>query len=264
MAISEQMKLFFGSQFRRRWAEMGFKSNKEFEDKFDEARAALRGETDGGDSTISVNNVPKWKKGSVFPNKESLQIICIVMEVDESYFFPQSHADKYRYDEEYMKNEVGKELLSHAEKLELNLEFVHVIRQLVDFDNTFPLWSPIGLRKTEMFEIMENDGPFKRTDYYAESAPTNGIKDIQVMHEEKTVTLHLNDFDFLKDVQTEVENYIKYLFYKRSLEMDAEVKEVNKIASSGKAITSKELNRIDHYGKYRDKTPVDDKEKAED
>ncbi len=246
-------KLYFSQMFTQRRKECGFKSQGAFKKAFDEERKRIT----GIEKKIDKNSVSDWSTGNSKPSAENLKIICSILKVNEDYFEYKVDKERYKLDSLFI-DEIGVELYEHVKEIGLNPAFIHVIRELVDFDSEFPCWSSIGYAKKQDISdyFIHNRPLYARKENWAESAPAsdNDVKKLQIRRNGKLITLNLNDFDYLLDVQKSVQEYIGYLFYKRAKEMEEEVKEANRLVKSKNRmdgpLTVQELNRIDRYGKY--------------
>ena len=252
----EKQRFYFSKKLERRRLECGFKTQGEFRRAFNLERKKEEGINAKG---IYQQTVSDWHLGASLPDVKNLKTICSVLNVNENYFKYKVENDKYKFDSLFI-DEIGTELYDHAREIGLNPSFIYAIRELVNFDSVFPCWSPIGITKTDITDLFIHQRPkYGRLENWAESASASegsAVQKLQVLHDGKLITLNLNDLDYLYDVQQSVIEFVGYLFYKRALQMKEEVNEANRAVNNKDRIpgplSAQELNKIDHYGKYKD------------
>lgn len=183
---------------------------------------------------VSRQSVYKWMKGKDAPNPHHLKRICDVLGVGENYFSTENatHDEQYNMDPVSI-TQVLRKNIEFAEAHGLNMDFAKALTQIIDFSETFPVYSPISRRVKGKWERSFN----------RDSAPIDGdLQHLQVVQDGKTITFHNADFAFLKEVQDQVADYVMYLFYRRRLEMKREVEQFNA------DLTPEDL---DEYGQIR-------------
>jgi len=168
----------------------------------------------------TVNSITHYKKGYSYPKKNTLQKICEVLDVDESVFTPKSPTERYENDPLYI-TAVGKDRSRFAKEIGFDMRLLSVLRKLINFEEEFPIYSNI---------VQTNNKEFIRNPNFLDSQiiQEEELKDLQIQHNDKTITLHNVDLMFLKEVQDQVVKYVKFLFYERSKEMLAEIQSINK------------------------------------
>lgn len=163
------------------------------------------------------NSVSDWKCGYTPPTKDNMKKICEILGVDDSVFSPKLDDEKYLYERKRI-SEIGDDNLSFALDRGLNLSTIIALRDLVDFDERFPKYSPICPGKSGVYTRQEN----------ADSASIDkDLKFLQIKRAGKTYTMHKVDLMYLKEVQDQIAYFVEYLFYKRAREMEEEVKAFN-------------------------------------
>lgn len=220
----------FGKAYKAKWKDLG-KSQKMFADEVNKIRT--RGEN-GTIGTVSGQQVSKWLHGSI-PEEENFKAICEVLGLDKEYFSP-TRSEIYRDSSKYI-TELGKEHARFSEEIGLDLNLVKTIHDLVDFGEAFPLYTPICFDRPQVNyfkdEVTVRVGRGEAFWDHMESAPINRDEELdldldflQFIRDGKRITLHKGDLAFLREVQDQVIEFVEYLFYKRSREMEEEVREV--------------------------------------
>lgn len=217
----------FGRAYKTKWKDLK-RTQKMFADEVNKVRT--RGEN-GTIGTVTSQQVSKWLHGSI-PEEENLKAICEVLDLDLEYFNP-TRSEQYRDSSQYM-TEVGRAHVEFAKEIGLDLNLVKALHDLINFGDNFPLYAPICFDKprADFFtnEVTVNAG---RLWEHAHSAPMKRDADLdldldflQFVRDGKRITLHKGDLAFLREVQDQVVDYVKYLFYRRAQEMDKEVDNV--------------------------------------
>lgn len=213
----------FSELFEKGKREGKWNSQEDFGQVLDPNRPASRG---------SVSN---WCKGKDIPTPDRLKQICEIFGVNEDYFKVDhlSPEEKYKLSIEYMTKTGHEEIVPYCKEIGLDLLFVNAVRSLFgsDFDEVFPLWTPIGENPKMGMEPFER----RRDKILATSAPmTDGLNifqmlvdDLETEKKKRVITLSRADLSFLRDVQEEVREYIEFLFVKRSKDQKKEVEEAN-------------------------------------
>ena len=167
----------------------------------------------------TVNSITHYKKGYSYPKKNTFQKICEVLDVDESVFTPKSPTERYENDPLYI-TAVGKDRSRFAKGIGFDMRLLSVLRKLINFEEEFPIYSNI---------VQTNNKEFIRNPNFLDSQTIQEeeLKDLQIQRNSKTVTLHNADLMFLKEVQDQVTQYVKFLFYERSKEMENEISNIN-------------------------------------
>ena len=81
---------FFAARFREaltKWKTTNHKTQEDF--------AEIIG--------CNKNSISNYCTGKQRPNQSTLEVICKTLNIDESYFFPQTCTDKFQYDEQFQK-----------------------------------------------------------------------------------------------------------------------------------------------------------------
>lgn len=166
-------------------------------------------------------SVSQWINGEVTPERANLEKLCDVLGItEEELNGTESISEQFKYDGNFTENlHNGFQQFNAA--IGLNEDFLKFIRAAIP-DSEFPLWKevyhpldPVGVSKYEHREPMEAFYTDKRN--YFQLTVEDG----------RTVNLLYPDFAFLKDIQTEVIQYVEYLYYKRRQEMERELQYFN-------------------------------------
>ncbi len=142
------------------------------------------------------NSVTKWKKGTDYPSPVNMRNICSVLGVTEEYFSPifdfERGGDKTFHDE---RNE---ELHDYASKIDLNEALVRFVTSIDSIGDSFPLQSmPIK-------DIVPTDSPY------------------QIKTQSGPAFLSKRDLDFLKSIQSSVEEFIRFKMYEETKRLERE------------------------------------------
>lgn len=195
-------------------------------------------------SRVSVN---KWCAGKDIPRPERLKQICEIFGVEEDFFdtTDATHDELYEHSGAF-QTKIGKSHVEFAKRINLNLDLVEALSRIVDFNNLFPLYSPIYREvKPGVYDRKVN---FKKS---ASMEKDNDLdKDLQFLQVEqngKRITFHRCDLAFLKEVQDQIATFTEYLFYRRKKEMSEEVEKFNQdlieITVDGKPIPDSEREK---------------------
>lgn len=210
----------------------------------------------------SRQSVMKWCRGVNIPTPDRIKQICGIFGLPEDYFDTgnATHEEKYKYESAFV-TQIGRDHVEFAKEEGLNLDLVRVLSTMVDFDNDFPLYSPIN------HWTIDSAGRkvYDRKVNHMDSAPIDIDEDLQFLQfnrDGKRITLHKCDLAYLKEVQDEVVSFVEYLFYKRSKEMEKEVESFNNdlivsyadskgnITVEHKAVTEEYIRSHDRFAKY--------------
>lgn len=195
--------------------------------------------------------VTDWKTGRHGIPYLYIEKICEVLGVSTDVYEPRTHSEKYQYSSDFI-TDIGKAHVEFANKEGLDLTLVEALTKIVDFNKTFPVYTPIRLNTQFL------DPEYIRM-INADSAPIDKkLEFLQVTRDGKRITLHRADLAFLKEVQDRVTEYVEYLFYRRAQEMKDELTQVNKdlhitLKDGGQAvkkITREYIETIDRFNKY--------------
>lgn len=208
--------------------------------------------------------VTDWKTGrSGYPHKY-INEICEVLGVNEEFFSIEhaSHDEKYENSSDFI-TEIAKDHVEFANRKGLNLDLIRALTKIVDFDELFPLYSPIGHYTEDPDtgkKIYDREVDFKN------SAQVNvdidqKLQFLQLHRYGKTILLHRCDLAVLKDMQDKIIEYVEGLFLLRAREMKKEVDAVNDYLD-GEELTAEIEMQFDRYAKiYRDQFDFDGAEK---
>lgn len=160
------------------------------------------------DCKVDFHYVSSWKNGKNGVPRKYMKEICEVLKVPKDRYMSKTKDEKYASSSDCI-TEIGKNNRAYAMEIGLNLDLVRELSKLVDFDQLFPLYTP--LRK------------FKREVRHKDSAPIDSsLRFLQIKRNGETYTMHKADLMYLKEVQDKIVNFVKYLFYDRLLEMESE------------------------------------------
>lgn len=205
--------LFFKKKFLLKLDEYKTKLKEEGKDYSDDAIAQIIG--------CSRQSIANWKNGKR-PDAYNLSLICETFGASESDFELSSKEDLYQFQKEYI-NKVGRDRYNFANEIGFDLNLLSVLKNIItDFDESFPLYSNIIPEKNDSTRYIRNPNFVD-----IKTAIDDDLRDLQIHKGEKTITMHDIDLLFLKEVQDQIINFVEYLFYKRSKEMEDEVEKFN-------------------------------------
>lgn len=185
--------------------------------------------------------VSQWLLGKTYPSSDALEQICEVLGVPKDYFdlnsLGQEYLELYKTPE-WSSWTVENQIKRYCELLGLDLNFLRAVVGLTDFDNLFPLWTPlVAERHADGFVGFKRMSPFNQ--YQLPEAGEVDDKYLQVLlpgkpginnGEPKRVFLQRADLVFLRDLQDEFVFFIESMFRKRDAEMDKELREASRAA----------------------------------
>lgn len=194
-------------------------------------------------------SVENWCKGDNIPKEDTLKKICKIFGVPEDYFDPENatHDQLYKNSSNFIEG-IGKQHVEFSKLIDLDLDLIRALANHVDFDKLFPLYAPIEY-KTQ--DPQTGEAVCSRNVNYSDSAHVEDVdKDLrflQVERDGKRVTLHRCDLAFLKEVQDKVVEYIEFLFYQRTKEIEEEVlkysQECLEVTIDGETVTDPEKRK---------------------
>ena len=173
------------------------------------------------------SSLQKWCSGDSLPSKVALDIICNFFKVPEDHFSLNTATpeEKYKYVSSYA-TEIGKSNVEFAREIDLDLPLIRALSKLIDFDERFPIYSPISERPG----ILQNNYKYNRLPHKKTFAK-NIDKDLNFLmlnNDDGKYIMHKVDLAYLKEVQDQIITFVEYLFYKRSKEMEDEVSAFNR------------------------------------
>lgn len=166
--------------------------------------------------------VTDWKTGRNGIPYTYIDKICEVFGVSKKVYYPITHREKIENSTEFI-TKVGKDNVQYATQEGLNLKFVEALSKIVEFDEKFPVYAPINNIKGNSIQGYT----FSRSKPGNSAQIDHDLQFLQVQQDGKTITMSRGDLMYLKEVQDEIADYVKYLFYKRKLEMVKEVEQFN-------------------------------------
>lgn len=208
----------------------------------------------------SRGSIQKWCVGDNIPKQETVEMICHVFGLPEDYFDMDNatHDQLYKYSSIYM-DKVAQEHVRFAKEHDLNLDLVRVLSNLIDFDNSFPLYGPISHKSMDPETgIIKYD---RDVNFMSAADIDDDLHFLQINRNGRKITMSNGDLAFLKIVQDQIIQYIEFLFYKRSADMQEETRRFNDdlLVSKGTPeqpehgymkITKDFYYQHDNYGKY--------------
>lgn len=204
------------------------------------------------DPAPSEGTVSNWLNGNGIPGPEWQKQLINLFEVSEDYFSLRhtSYAERYEKSSDFITDEAKKHV-EFANRRGLSLDLVRALANIVDFNELFPLYSPIG-----HYTIDPETGKrvYDRDVSFLEPAQINKDIDqdlsfLQIEQRGKTVLLHRCDLAVLKDMQDKIADFVEWLFFERSREMKREVDAVNEFVD-GRDLTYEIEKQFDPYAKY--------------
>ena len=209
---------------------------------------------------ITVSYVSKLLNGKYTPSARNLQIFCKVLGVDsEPEFTPSTSAEKYRYSAEY-QDRVTEYFEQVADSFGLNLSFLNGLRQIVDFDKEFPMFTELIVAAADPMQFFPSGLTYKRAEKGECSEASSGKRLFQITIGDKVYNMEPADIKFLKAVQNCIVRKVNELFAKHRQELiDAanlaaercEGYSFAQMITSGKdPLSPEELQKIDKWGIY--------------
>ena len=241
----------FYNVYQRKWKSQG-KSQEEF------AKAVREIDPECG---INKTYVSKLLNGIYTPSAKYLNLFCKVLNVDMQEFYPVSIEDKYRYSPDYQdsvsewNDRVAKECFG------LNLSFLYGLKQLIDFDNEFPLFANLKCSVTDPVNGFPFGMKYERVQLYEAAEANHGNGLFQVASDGKVFNLSLADMEFLKAVQNYLVRKTLDLFNFHKQELIDSMNEASekcmdhlrqvKMTDLGQnPLSPDELQKIDKWGFY--------------
>lgn len=168
---------------------------------------------------VSRQSIVNWKKGKE-ADKYNKERLCKFFGVDNDYFDLIDSTDRWQFDEPFVTAKAN-DRSNYAREIGFDTRLLSVLRKLINFEEEFPIYSNI---------VQTNNKEFIRNPNFLDSQTIQEeeLKGLQIQHDGETITLHNADLMFLKEVQDQVTQYVKFLFYERSKEMLAEIQRINK------------------------------------
>lgn len=261
----------FGEAYNKKWKSLGKgHTQQDFADEINQIKTKKYG-TQG---TLDNRVVSKWMNGTI-PEKENIDCICTVLGLPTDYFEPN---DRELYgDSSKFITELGKRNVAFAKEIGLDLDLIKSLNGLIDFGKEFPLYTPICFNNpyvdynTDTVEVKAGrDGEYWD---HSNSAPMKRDEEIdldlgflQFFRDGKRITLHRADLAYLREVQDQIVDFVEYLFYKRSKELEEEVEKtkelvketvkVSKLVDGGIGYSFKRINNkdiltsVDRFAEY--------------
>lgn len=218
-SIDKQSRAIFGARFS---------------DLFQKWKSAEKGRTQESfgqlfNPPVRRNTVLKWCKGEIIPNQHNTKQICEIFGVSEDHFNTDNatHDELYKNSSNFIEG-IGKKHVKFARMIGLDLDLVRSLSNCVDFDKSFPVYSPI---EHSTFDPKTNKDVYDREVAFQDSAPVEDVDEklrfLQIEKGGKRITLHRCDLAFLKEVQDQIIDFVEFLFYKREEEMKRETQKFN-------------------------------------
>lgn len=217
-----------------------FASN--FEKKFNAWRKENKGGQEYFAELIDVadrKTVSNYINAVNYPSPETMELICSVLDTTEEELNGGAHDERYKYDEHFTK-ELHLTFQQYADSIGLSSDFMRFVKSAVS-DSEFPVYSPIVSTATE---------PKHHRQPLAEAFPCKDSNEFQCSIKGGTVNLGYADYQFLHEVQEEVIDYVRYLYFKRKKEMESEVCRVQ-------SASTEKVNGVTVY----DSLPIDEMKK---
>lgn len=206
---------YFGEKFRARLKELNL-TQTEFSKKYHEKTGF----------NLSRNSPSNWANGKQYPESETIERICQVLDVSPDYFLP----DPNDYESPSRQNVIADERLKLARDIGLSVDFINSLKDLSDFGNDFPLYrfqviSSKDPETNSLSSYLLQSYEVKRVDLAEAGTADEDKRTFQIVQDGNTYTLHEPDLYFLKEVQDKVSEFIQFLFYERKREMKREDEE---------------------------------------
>lgn len=172
------------------------------------------------------STIQKWCSGESIPASGVRSIICNFFKVPENYFDLDTATpeEKYEHVSNYI-SEIGKSNIEFAKEIGLNISLVRALSTIVDFDDLFPIYSPIVKRSGSLPSGITYDRlPKKKT--FAKNIDKD-LEFLKLNRSGDNYIMHKVDLAYLKEVQDQLITFVEYLFHKRYKEMQEEVQIFN-------------------------------------
>ena len=259
---TEQRDEFFVERFKGFYADWKKKDKQNTQGKFARQICEIRNRKTGEKCPVTNSYVSEWLRGKWFP-EQYIPEIAEVLGVKEEDFYFQTHDEFYKFSSEYMTKLGRGEISQFCNEIGLDLRFLYIIRELIgsDFDSIFPTWTPLQKNPNFMSDRTYTRRPVS---VWSESAEMD--EDVRVLQYEvevqengetkrKLIPFTRPDLRFLKDIQTDVLDYIEFLMMKRSKDLIRESEEASRLSQrktkNGEIalipLTANELNQVDKY-----------------
>lgn len=183
---------------------------------------------------VSRQTVNSWYKGRSVPDDDHMKQLIRIFGVPEDYFTIKDDSDAYQGSSEFMTR-VGEDVLfPYCEEIGLDLDFLRLLKDHMNFEEDFPLWRPIHTVFPN--KLMDVDFGLEPERALPESAPMEDpVLQIERKVEmedgtmcDRLITMNRADLLFLRDVQQDVIEYVEFLFMKRARQMEEEPKELER------------------------------------
>lgn len=210
---------------------------------------------------ISNDYVSKLLKGKYTPSERNLQLFCTVLGVDyKSEFMPSSYEDKYRCSGEYQDKAAAYLSQVATDSFGLNLSLLYGLRQLIDFDTEFPLFSELIVAAADPEQFFPSGLTYKRAEPAEAYDASYDKRLFQVSTGGKAYNISPEDMKFLKVVQNTIIRKVSEMFSKHRQELiDAANLAAEKcegytfaemVKSGRDPLSPEELQKIDKWGIY--------------
>ncbi len=145
--------------------------------------------------------------------KGTLEKLCDILDVSEEHLTGQDtkrKIDRYKSEKDYMR-EILKSWYVMGENQGINMEFISALRQIVDFDELFPVDGKLVYEHHH--ESMNNDYYVKRTtNTNVALSSRDDVSVLQLKRNDEIYNMNIFDILFLKDMQDYlIDCAIKYM-----------------------------------------------------
>jgi len=269
---TKQRDEFFVKRFNEFFSEWKKKDKKNTQGEFARQICKIRNQKTGEQCPVTNSYVSEWSRGKWFPD-QYIPEIAEVLGVNEEDFYFQTDDEFYKLSSEYMTKLGRGEISQFCDEIGLDLRFLYIIRELIgsEFDSAFPTWTPLQRDP----DPLRRDPDHLRDQIYIRSPLTfwSGSaemdEDVRVLQHEveveedgdqkrRLIPFSREDLRFLKDVQTDVMDYIEFLMMKRKKDQIREAEEASRrsripLKDGGievRDLSADALNQIDPYHDY--------------
>lgn len=203
---------------------------------------------------VGVRNresVSKWKSGVQYPSAKVMKKIEKVLGVTEEELHGnahQFHDFRYLYSSQFTR-EMHADFDKYIDGIGLSHNFMKFIKENLP-DEDFPIYSPITSDYTN---------PEYHRKPIAKAFKSESTNEYQRTVKNKTVNLGYADYMFLSEVQKSVILLVQFMYYKRSSDMEFELKQVKdayppQVINGVKiydSLTADQLMAFDPYMQYQ-------------
>lgn len=229
--------------------------------------------------SLDYRRVRMWRRSDLIkgvPGRAVVKAIAEVLDIQIGELIPETHEDRYMYSSE-RANEIGKEQLQTASsKYGLSLALISGMRDLVDFDSVFPVYSPLiqdmipeeGARDLVLSELMKEGKVdsdqaytigYRRQSFADHAQITDGGSELfSISRDGQDIFLSEYDMKYLGSVQEKIRLFLLREFECHRMELITAEKRAsselvicnNERLNISTGLSNEKLQEIDPSGMY--------------